>query len=229
LASSNEKEIPKVFHIFLSHLHWDHIQGFPFFTPAYIPGYVINIYGFHEGLEDIFTKQQASPCFPVPLQDMQATLNFTTLDLNGEYTIADHKIRGIKQNHPGDSYGYSFEKENKKMIYSTDNEHKKDAEKEGYKFIEFCSNADLLILDAQYSLVDSIYTKENWGHSNNILVTELAVRSNVKRLCMFHHEPTCNDDDLEIFLKNTIDYLKIYDSASLLKIEMAYDGMQIKL
>jgi phosphoribosyl 1,2-cyclic phosphodiesterase len=229
MASLGKKENPKVINIFLSHLHWDHIQGFPFFTPAYIPGYTINIFGFHEGIKDVFVKQQAAPCFPVPLQAMQAKINFTTLDLKDEYSIADFKIKGIKQNHPGDSYGYSFEKNDKKAVYSTDNEHKKDAEQEDYKFIEFCKNADLLILDAQYSLIDAIHTKKDWGHSSNILVTELAVRSKVKRLCMFHHEPTCNDDDLENFLKDTIDYLKIYDESSPLRIEMSYDSMHIKL
>lgn len=229
MATSTQKAQSKVINLFLSHLHWDHIQGFPFFTPAYIPGYTINIFGFHEGIKDVFIKQQAAPCFPVPIQAMQATINFETLDLDEEYTIADFIIKGIKQNHPGDSFGYTFKKNNKKLVYSTDNEHKKDAEREDYRFIEFCKNSDLLILDAQYSLIDAIHTKKDWGHSSNILVTELAVRSKVKRLCLFHHEPTCDDADLEKFLKDTVDYLNIYDETSSLKIEMAYDGMHIKL
>ena len=220
---------PKVINIFLSHLHWDHIQGFPFFTPAYIPEFTINIFGFHEGIKDAFVRQQAAPCFPVPLQAMQAKINFITLNLKDTCSIAGLKVKGIKQIHPGESYGYSFEKKDKKVVYSTDNEHKKDAEKKDYNFIEFCKDADLLILDAQYSLIEAIHTKKDWGHSSNILVTELAVRSNVKHLCMFHHEPTCDDGDLESFLQDTIDYLKIYDESSSLKIEMAYDSMHIIL
>ena len=228
-SSSCKPKNPAVINIFLSHLHWDHIHGFPFFTPAFMPNYTINIFGFHEEIKESFIKQQAKPCFPASFEVMQAKINFIKLDIEKEYEIAGMKIKGIKQNHPGDSYGYSFEKNNKKAVYSTDSEHKEESEQEGYNFIEFYKNADLLILDAQYSLLDSIHTKENWGHSSNILVTELAVRSKVKRLCMFHHEPTCDDNDLELLLKDTKDYLKIYDDSSLLNIDMAFDGMHVKL
>ncbi|MBU1697690.1 MAG: STAS domain-containing protein [Proteobacteria bacterium] len=222
------KQSGQVFNIFMSHLHWDHIHGFPFFTPAYIPGNTINIFGFHENLEEAFKRQQAEPSFPVPLEVLSATINFTTLDLEKEHSIAGFKIFGIEQNHPGKSYGYSFEKNNRKIIYSTDSEHKLDKKKLD-EFIRFCKDADILINDAQYHLFDALETKENWGHSSNIVVTELAVRSNVKHLCMFHHEHTSDDTDLDKFLNETKRYLKLYDKSSSLIIDMAYDGMRITL
>ncbi len=232
IVNNNEKYkngAPPVINIFLSHLHWDHIQGFPFFTPAFIPGTIINIFGFHSEIEDVLKMQQESPCFPVPFDAMPAEINFKTLNISREYEIAGFTIKGIKQNHPGDSYGYLFEKSGIKVVYASDCEHKKDSEHEEYEFIRFCSGADLLIIDAQYSFLDAAYVKENWGHSSNIVVTELAVRSNVRQLCMFHHEPTWNDDDLAHFLKSTRNYLKLYDSSSSLIINMAYDGMEINL
>ena len=222
------KQSGQIFNIFLSHLHWDHIHGFPFFTPAYIPGNTVNIFGFHENLEEVFKKQQAEPCFPVPLKALSATINFTTLDIEKEHTIAGFKIFGIEQNHPGKSYGYSFEKNNRKIIYSTDSEHKMD-KKHSDEFIRFCKDADVSINDAQYQLFDAIEVKENWGHSSNIVVTELAVRSNVKQLCMFHHEHTSDDTALDKFLKQTKKYLTFYDKSSPLIIDMAYDGMRITL
>jgi len=215
--------------LLLSHLHWDHIQGFPFFAPAFVPGNIINIFGFHKGIEKIFKMQQAAPCFPVPLELMPADINFTTLNINKEYKIAGFTIKGIKQNHPGDSYGYRFEKNNIKAIYASDSEHTEISEQDDYKFIDFCRGADLLIMDAQYSFLDASYTKKNWGHSSNIVVTELAARSCVKHLCMFHHEPACDDNALEQFLKETRHYLKIYDKSSSLVIDMAYDGMEVSL
>ncbi|MBT3177663.1 MAG: STAS domain-containing protein [Desulfobacula sp.] len=218
----------QVFNIFLSHLHWDHIHGFPFFTPAYIPGNTVNIFGFHENIEEMFKKQQAEPCFPVPLEALAATINFTTLDLEKEHNIAGFKVSGIEQNHPGKSYGYAFEQNNRKIIYSTDAEHKMD-KKHSDEFIRFCKDADVSINDAQYQLFDAIEVKENWGHSSNIVVTELSARSNVKQMCMFHHEPTCDDADLDKFLKDTREYLKLYDESSSLIIDLAYDGMRITL
>ncbi|MEN6620909.1 MAG: MBL fold metallo-hydrolase, partial [Smithella sp.] len=159
---------PDTFHIFMSHVHWDHIQGFPFFTPAFLPGNKIHIYGFHNDLEKAFVGQQSNPCFPVPLQGMKADIKFHVLDPGKSYNIAGLDVTGMKQNHPGDSYGYCFRRDGKKIVYSTDSEHKENAANESYEFIEFFKNADLLIFDAQYSFLDAVGTKENWGHTSNI-------------------------------------------------------------
>ncbi|MBU1932101.1 anti-sigma factor antagonist [Patescibacteria group bacterium] len=220
---------PGIFHIFMSHLHWDHIQGFPFFTPAYIHSNQINVYGFHHELEEVFTGQQDNPNFPVPLKAMSADIKFKVLELDKEYEIAGFKIKGTKQNHPGDSFGYSFERGGKRIVYSTDAEHKKEAESEGYSFLDFFKNADLLIFDAQYSLSDAIDIKENWGHSSNLVGVELSVKAKVKRLCLFHNEPTCDDERLDRFLNDTREYLKIHAESYPLKIDLAYDGLEIEV
>jgi phosphoribosyl 1,2-cyclic phosphodiesterase len=226
---TGQKELPDVFHIFMSHLHWDHIQGFPFFTPAFIPGNQIHIYGCHADLEQIFINQQNAPCFPVPLQAMRAAIRFHVLQPGTSYDIAGINVTGIKQNHPGNSYGYSFIKDGKKLVYSTDAEHKESAKDDNYEFINFFQNADLLIFDAQYSFLDAVDTKENWGHSSNLLGVELAVRAGVQRLCLFHNEHTFDDEALDQFLNDTRKYLQILDSSSRLEIYLAYDGLEIDI
>jgi phosphoribosyl 1,2-cyclic phosphodiesterase len=218
---------PSVFHIFMSHLHWDHIQGFPFFTPAFIPGNRIYIYGCHPDLEQAFIDQQKSPFFPVPFQAMEAEIIFRVLRPDQPYKVAGLTVRCLRQNHPGDSYGYSFTKGKKKIVYSTDSEHKRDAESPFYPYLEFIKGADLLIFDAQYTLLDSIGVKENWGHSSNIVGVELAIDGRVKRFCMFHNEHTYHDAALNQFLEDTNAYLKILDPSSLLEIHLAYDGLEI--
>jgi phosphoribosyl 1,2-cyclic phosphodiesterase len=218
---------PAVFHIFMSHLHWDHIQGFPFFTPAFIPGNRIYIYGCHPDLEQAFVEQQRSPFFPVPFKALQAEIIFRVLQPDQPYEVAGLTVNCLKQNHPGDSYGYSFTRDNKKIVYSTDSEHKRDAESPFYAFLGFIKGADLLIFDAQYTLLDAIGMKENWGHSSNIVGVELAIDGQVKRLCLFHNEHTYNDTALDQFLENTKAYLKISDPSSHLEIHLAYDGLEI--
>jgi ribonuclease BN (tRNA processing enzyme) len=89
------------------------------------------------------------------------------------------------QIHPGDSFGYAFHRGGKKVVYATDSEHREESENENYPFLEFARNADLLVFDAQYRLMDHIWYKQSWGHSSNIVGVELAVRSGVKRLCLY--------------------------------------------
>ena len=221
--------VRKVYHIFLSHTHWDHIQGFPFFVPAYIPGNSIRIYSFHAEFEQVLRSQQQPLTFPVPLDCMQAEKQFVLLEPDREYEIAGFRVKGIKQNHPGDSYGYSFEKEGRKVVYSTDSEHKEDVWDDDQKVLNFFRGADLLIFDAQYSFWESVYIKENWGHSSNILGVELSVAADVKRLCLFHNEPLCDDESLDKFLENTRNYLKIFSDKSPLKIDLAFDGLELDI
>lgn len=217
---------PGVFHIFISHLHWDHIQGFPYFMPSYTEGNRIVIHGGHSHMEDAFSYQRKYANVPIPLQ---ADISFHRLEPDREYDIAGFHIRTIKQNHPGDSYGYRFERQGKSVVYSTDCEHFDDSSSEGYRFVDFFKDAGLLIFDAQYEMGVAGLTKENWGHSSNIVAVELGVRAGVKRLCLYHNEPTVDDRALETFLDDTRRYLEIYDPHSRMTADLAYDGMEIEI
>jgi len=217
------------FHLFLSHMHWDHIQGFPFFAPAYIPGNRITIYSFQSELAQVLSAQQDGCTFPVPLGAMPAQMRFVVLSPGREYEIAGFRVTGMRQNHPGDSFGYAFERSGRKVVYATDSEHTEDVWGEERSVVEFFRGADLLIFDAQYSFLESAHVKENWGHSSNILGVELGVAAGVKRLCLFHNEPDCDDGKLDKFLKDTRDYLRIFDGTSPMTIDLAYDGLEMEI
>ncbi len=192
-----------------------------------MPGHKVRIYGCHPNLEAAFIRQQAPPSFPVPLSAMSADISFHKLEPEKTHEIAGLDVTAISQNHPGESYGYRFIKDGKKLVYSTDSEHKEEAEQTGYPFLDFVSGADLLIFDAQYNLLDAMGAKENWGHSSNLLAVELGVRAGIKRLCLFHHEHTCDDEDLDAFLASTKNYLNFHAAASTLEILLAYDGLEL--
>ena len=222
-----KKAAGAVFHIFISHPHWDHIQGFPFFGPAYIPGNIINIYGCHTNLETAFRRQQEPPFFPIPIDSLGATIRFITLPIGKEVNIAGFSIEALQQNHPGKSYGYSFTGLGRKIVYSTDSEHADGAE--GSPFIDFFRNADLLIFDAQYTLVEAELMKRDWGHSSNIMGVELAVLSKTKHLALFHTEPSLDDERLEKIEEETRNYSRYYAKDYPLQVSMAYDGLKIDL
>ncbi len=220
---------PAVFHLFITHVHWDHIQGFPFFVPAYIPGNQVIIYGVHQDLRRHLAQQQQSPFFPAPLSSMRGDIRFVTLQEDREYEIAGLTVRAIRQNHPGDSYGYSFGKDGKKIVFSTDAEHKGENDRNTNGIVDFFRDADLLVFDAQYTLLDAIDTKENWGHSSNLTGVELAVQAGVKRLCLFHTEHSYPDEMIEQFHQDTRKYLKIHAESHPMEILVAYDGLLIEL
>lgn len=220
---------PRTFHIFQSHLHCDHIMGFPFFVPAFVPGHTIHLYGFHESLESAFRGQQEAPYFPLRLSQMAADIRFHHLELGREHEIAGLRVTGHRQGHPGDSFGYRFEKDGRSVVYSTDSEHQEEAYGDDYPYLDFVRGADLLVFDAQYDLVDHFFTKKSWGHSSNLMGIELACRASVKRLVLFHNEHTVDDHGLQDFLEKSRRYKEIYDEAYPLAIDLAYDGLGIDL
>lgn len=217
------------YNIFMSHLHWDHIMGFPFFTPAYIPGNTIRIHGCHKGLRDAMARQQSGPYFPVNFEALGAAIEFVELEPGSEYLVGGLSVSAIKQFHSGDSYGYRFARDGKVIVYSTDCEHKTGSIDESYPFIEFYRDADLLVFDAMYSLADTISVKEDWGHSSNIVAVELAQMAGVKRLVMFHHEPAFNDGMIERVLGETIRFEELSRAGNKVEVFSAYDGQEILL
>jgi anti-anti-sigma factor len=215
------------FNIFLSHPHWDHIMGFPFFAPAYIAGNRIRIYGCHDVLSEVLHTQQSSPFFPVDFRSLAATIEFVTLEPGRTYEIAGLSVTSIKQFHTGDSYGYRFFQGAKSVVYSTDCEHKYSGLDESYPFVGFYRNADLLIFDAMYSFGDMISVKEDWGHSSNVIGVELAQAAQVKRLVLFHHEPVLDDRMIEGALADTVRFEWISRRGGKVEVISAYDGLEL--
>jgi anti-anti-sigma factor len=214
------------FNVVLSHVHWDHIMGFPFFAPAYIEGNLIRIHGCHAVLREALLRQQSDPCFPVDLRSLSATIEFVELKPGVEHKIAGLSVTPIKQFHAGDSYGYRFAGGGKTIVYSTDCEHKGSLD-EHYPFVEFFRDADLLIFDAMYSLADSISVKEDWGHSSNMVAVELAQLARVKRLALFHHEPIFDDSMIEAVYRETKRFEEVSRNGHAVEVISAYDGLEL--
>lgn len=217
------------FNVFMSHVHWDHIMGFPFFAHAYIPGNVIRIHGCHKVLREAFERQHSSPSFPVDFSSLGATIEFVELEPEHSYEIAGLSVKMIRQQHSGDSYGYRFSHAGRSVVYSTDGEHKFDTLDESYPFVPFIRDADLLIFDTMYSLADAVSVKEDWGHSSNMVAVELAQLARVKHLVMYHHEPIYDDGMIETILSETRRYEEISRSTHKLLVSSAYDGLEIGL
>jgi phosphoribosyl 1,2-cyclic phosphodiesterase len=222
---------PQQYNFFMSHVHWDHIMGFPFFPPAYIPGNTIRIHGCHEVavMLEAFTRQQSDPCFPVHWQQLGANIEVIHLEPDQWYDINGFRVKGKRQPHPGVSYGYRFEKDGKAVVYSTDAEHKLASEVETEAMVAFYRNADLVIFDAMYSLADMVTMKEDWGHSSNIIGVDLCLQAHVKHYCMFHHEPVYDDAMLYTVLQETQRYEAIMREDEALQVSTAYDGLVIDL
>jgi phosphoribosyl 1,2-cyclic phosphodiesterase len=221
--------VPGTYHVFMSHTHWDHIMGFPFFMPAYIPGNTITIYGCHAWLEEAFRRQHGAPSFPVEFAQLGAGVRFVRLEPGRVYELAGFRVTAKRQHHTGDSYGYRFEREGRTVVYSTDSEHKLDdaAQREG--FAEFFHDADLVIFDAQYSLAEAISIKEDWGHSSNVVGVELCQLARARHLCMFHHEPTYDDEKIAAVLAETRRFEEITRGDHPVQISAAWDGMELDL
>jgi phosphoribosyl 1,2-cyclic phosphodiesterase len=227
LLARNGPVRPQCFNVFLSHLHWDHIMGFPFFAPAYLPGNRIRIHGCHKNLREGLLGQQSVPYFPVPFEFLGATIEFVEMEPGVEYQVAGFTVTAFKQFHAGDSYGYRFSRGGKSIVYSTDCEHKAPILDASYPFVGFFRDADLLIFDAMYSLAEVVSVKEDWGHSSNMIAVELAQLARVRRLALFHHEPACDDARIEQVLGETIRYEEISRQDHKVEVISAYDGLEL--
>jgi phosphoribosyl 1,2-cyclic phosphodiesterase len=220
---------PQTYHVFMSHLHWDHIMGFPFFTPVYIPGNRIVIHTCHAQAELAFRRQQSAPCFPVEFDALSAQIEFDLLRPGQQYEIAGYSVAALLQLHSGDSFGWRFERHGKSMVYSTDSEHKLDDQDALDPYIAFFRDADLVVFDAMYSLADAVSVRADWGHSSNMVGIELCQAAKARRLCMFHHEPAYDDAKITGVLEQSRRLEALTRSGAELAVVTAYDGLEIDL
>ena len=220
---------PQTYHVFMSHLHWDHIMGFPFFTPAYLPGNRIVIHSCHDEVEHAFRRQQGAPSFPVEFDRLGARIEFDILRPGSSVDIAGVAVSALAQRHVGDSFGWRLEHGGKSLVYSTDSEHKLDCAQERQAFVDFFRAADLVIFDAMYSLADAVSVKADWGHSSNVVGVELCQLAGARRLALVHHEPAHGDAQIARLLSETRRLEEITRDAHAVYVIAAWDGLELEL
>jgi phosphoribosyl 1,2-cyclic phosphodiesterase len=226
---SGKQPADKHYNIFLSHFHWDHIQGFPFFGQSFDPSSRIDIYTGFDDAAEFFEKQSSTPFFPpnACYHSIKNQLTFHKLDEENSVEIGGIQIRTHKMVHPGGSFAYSFSENGKKFIYCTDAELQQSDFDTKKVRNEFFRDADILVLDSQYTNPEAV-KKVNWGHSSFGAAIDFAAQWNVKELCFFHHEPNYDDKKLDDILSAGNSYKK-YRSSSNLKLSLSREGMEIRL
>lgn len=196
------KQMPVEAYMFFSHSHWDHIQGFPFFKPAFVKGNCFHIYGAiapnGATMKQRLHDQMLHPNFPVPMQVMQSDLKFYDLFPGDVMNIDDITIETGPLNHPNTAMGYRVTWQGRTIVYATDTEHFPDHMDEN--LLHLARNANILIYDACYTdeeYYDPKSPKVGWGHSTWQEAIKLAKAAGVKRAVVFHHDPNHTDDFLD--------------------------------
>ena len=223
---------PNAIHIFLTHFHWDHIQGFPFFAPLYDAEDTIKVIGPRQkdiDVQNLFAGQMGPIYFPVPFSVVAASMEFEHLN-DGSYEIDDFTLQVMRVKHPSFVIGYRIEVAGRVVCFIPDNEIAADYYEVAPGFSErirdFVGDADLLIHD-------SMYTKEEypnrigWGHSTFEQSLQLAEEGAVKKVLFFHHDPTRSDDELDTIVAKLGEETLARGSA--VDVEAAVEGMDYRL
>ena len=193
----NDDSYPKKFNIFLSHYHLDHLHGFLMFAPIFDPSYTINIYSRrskNKGLKDVFNTLLQPEIWPITLDDLPANISFIDLDDNDIIINDNIKISNALHAHPNSAYSIKLNIMNRIITYSTDCEHPKEGLNQNV--INFANDSDILIHDAQYTPED-LLNHVGWGHSSWENAVDVAIKSNTKKLVLFHHSPDYTDSELD--------------------------------
>jgi phosphoribosyl 1,2-cyclic phosphodiesterase len=186
----------KTFHIILSHFHWDHLQGLPFFDYAFKKDHTLHFYSPTRNYKKYLVNQMAAPYFPGSMAELfLANLRFHTINPEGTLKIGNAVVKTREMNHPGGSWAYSLTEKGKKCIYATDVELQEEDFVRTPERVAFFNRAAAIILDAQYSLGEA-FNKENWGHSSFSHAIDFAAFWKIDRVYLFHHEPTYDDEKI---------------------------------
>lgn len=189
-------------HIFLSHYHWDHIQGIPFFAPLYSPENRFVFHSFRSVQTDVqraLEEQMNTPYFPVDMEAMRAVRKFSEID-EGELSFDGLAIRTLRLNHPQGCMGFRAEHNGKVLVYATDNEPGDPRGDDNVRAL--AQGADVLVYDSQYTPHEYRTAKRNWGHSTWEEAVKIARDAAVRKLVLFHHDPDHDDKRVDAILRS---------------------------
>jgi len=193
---------PLTLHLFLSHVHWDHIQGLPFFAPIFAPDTTIHVYGQDTALgslRDALAAQMRAPHFPVPFAAVEKNLEFHVAGPGTPVRIGDATVTSARGNHPGGVLLYRVDHEDSSVVYATDTEHHSDRIDED--LVRLADGTHTLIYDAMYTPAEYAGAADGtprvgWGHSTQVAGADVARSAGVERYVLFHHDPEQDDADV---------------------------------
>lgn len=228
LGKTFDKSVNNEIHLLLSHYHWDHIQGLPFFDPIYWPNTTMHIYSPDESAPFFLREQMKQPFYPVQY-DTAFTKNiiYHKIEPGIKFFINSTEISCKKMSHPGSSYSYSVYENGKKFIYATDVELNATDFEKTKENTDFFQNADVLILDSQYT-VEEAAEKENWGHSAFCYAIDFASTWNISTLYLYHHEPTYDDRKVHSILQAGQWYSDYIDKGKV-SVRLATEDTEIEI
>lgn len=207
-------------HVALSHFHWDHLQGLPFFAPLYTAGQTVRFYAATEvpRLQSFLRGQMSFPYFPVPFVELAAETDIVCVEAGVPFRVGPMTVRPFPVCHPQGAHGYRVEADGAAVVYATDYEHGSPAHDAGLR--EVAAGADLLISDAQYT-PDEYALRVGWGHTTWEQATDLAAEAGVGRLLLFHHDPSHDDATLARLLDRARERFPATD--------LAVEGLEVRL
>jgi phosphoribosyl 1,2-cyclic phosphodiesterase len=215
--------------MFVTHTHWDHIQGMMFFGPFFIPENNIHFYSCFQDIKDRLRYQTPPTHFPITFEDLPIQKEFHYMPEGVDMQVDGFTIGSKAVKHPGTAYSYKFTDENKKtFIFCSDAEFNLEVMQDIVPYIEYFKDADVLVFDTQYTFSES-FQKIDWGHSSAQMATDIAIKSNVKKLILFHHDPSYNDEKMDSMTIQSLKYKELMAPSHFLEIETAYEGLELNI